>query len=200
MPALLWISYPLLVHAAIITGAGVLQSAALGWLAILLLLPAMRNGSRKAWLAAIAAVGLAAAAPHFGLALVFLYIPPIAINLMLFGVFSQSLRAGRTPVVTATAHKIRGELTPAVASYTRKVTVFWSGLFLLMAAVSLLLALFAADMIWSTFTNFVSYLILGVVFIGEYLLRPYLLPAEKHTRLGTYLRGLMRVDFRNSDS
>lgn len=199
MSVLLWISYPLLVHTAILTGASSLQAAALGWLVVLLLLPAMRNGNYKAWLAATAGVALAAMAPHFGLALVFLYIPPIAINLMMFGVFSQSLREGRTPIVTVTARKIRGELTPGLIKYTRKVTWVWSGMFLLMAALSLSLAIFAPAVVWSTFTNFLNYLIVGLMFIGEYMLRPWLIPNEKHTKLATYLRGLMRADFRNRE-
>lgn len=198
MSALLWISYPLLVHTAILTNTSALQAAALGWLVILLLLPALRRGSLYAWLTAICGVALAAAAPHFGLALVFLYIPPIAINLMLFGVFSQSLLAGRTPVVSATALKIRGELSPTLVRYTRTLTVLWSGLFLGMALLSLGLALFAPDVVWSTFTNFLNYLIVGAIFLGEYLLRPWLLPNEKHTRLRTYVRGLINADFRKS--
>ncbi len=197
MSALLWISYPLLVHAAVLTGRSELQAAALGWLVILLLLPAMRTGNRKAWAAAAAGVTLAAMAPAFGLALVFLYIPPIAINLMLFGVFSHSLRADRTPVVTATARAIRGELSPTLVDYTRKVTWMWSGLFLLMAALSLGLAVFASAVMWSTFTNFLNYVIVGCVFIGEFLMRRWLLPQEKHTGVIAYIRGLLQADFRN---
>lgn len=195
MPAL-WLAYPVLVHLAVITQMAALQSAALGWLGLLFLLPALRSGKLWPWLALAGVVLLSALAPTLGVGMIFLYLPPILMNAFLGLIFVNSLRAGRTPMISAVARQIRGDLSPAVATYTRRSTQAWVLIFFSMALFSAALALWADDALWSLFTNCLNYVIVVLIFLIEYLLRSVFLPNDPRTPVGEYVRGVVRTDFR----
>lgn len=99
-----------------------------------------------------------------------LFLPPVVVNLLLCWLFGRTLRAGREPLISLFARLERGELVAELARYTRRLTLIWAWFFALMAAASLGLALFADRALWSLF-NDISYLLVALLFFGEFVYR-----------------------------
>jgi uncharacterized membrane protein len=95
----------------------------------------------------------------------------LSVHLALLWMFARTLRRGREPLVTGIARRVRGDLPPEVARYTRRVTAAWCAFFAGMAATSLLLFLFAPLPVWSLFANLLSLPLVVSMFVAEYLVR-----------------------------
>ena len=100
-----------------------------------------------------------------------LYLPPIGINVILSWVFGRTLVRSRMPLIARFATVEQGPLSTELKSYTRMLTWVWTLLFLSAAAVSLALAMSGHRDAWSLFTNFINYLLVGALFLGEFLYR-----------------------------
>lgn len=85
--------------------------------------------------------------------------------------FGSTLRRGAEPLVTLLARKVHRTFTPAMATYTRNVTVAWTLYFLAMAGVSVLLFLAGDFAHWSLLANLLTPLFTAGMFVGEYLVR-----------------------------
>jgi uncharacterized membrane protein len=185
---LLAVTYPLLVHVAVLWPMAWLEWLALVVLCALVLFPHLQTYRRWAWVIFVAAgagvSGLAAA----GGARWLLLLPPVAIPVSLIMVFGGSLRAGQIPLVTRMAKLARDELPADLERYTRALTVFWTAVFALLALSAVGLALFASRELWSLATNFIHYLVIGVVFIAEYLYRRWRFRHHEHPTFRAYLR------------
>lgn len=190
------ILYPFLVHAAVVTDSRALEWAAIMLLGWNLLQPWLARRSRPAYLALLLVIAGGTGFVVLGDGRLFLYAAPILIFLALMWLFGQTLLPGRRPLITAIADAMRGPLPDAVARYTRRLTLAWSGLFAVMALINLLLALFAPPVLWSLFANFINYLIIGLVFVLEWLFRRWHLGDEETLSLRQYLRGMLRLDYR----
>jgi uncharacterized membrane protein len=195
---MLWlvIAYPLLAHAAVLTGEPRLM-----WLALeLLTLASIGNAllKRRAWawvafvLVSIALYVLTTAGGGHYL----LYLPPIAIPLFLLTVFARSLSSGAVPIVTRVAVAARGPLPPDLARYARRVTKMWVVSFALLAIAAFLLAVFATPAVWSWATNLFQYLIIGGIFVAEYVYRRWRFRHHAHPGFREYLRILVNADIR----
>ena len=95
---------------------------------------------------------------------------PICVNLGLLAVFGQSL--WRPPTVIerlATLHE--GPLDERGRRYTRGVTQVWCAFFVLNASLSMATALFATERVWALYNGCVSYVLMGLLFAGDWLLR-----------------------------
>lgn len=126
-----------------------------------------------------------------------LFALPLIIYGMLLWVFAESLRAGSTPVATRFARLLRGEeLPPEVVGYTRNVTRFWVGYFLLVWLLMLGLALWAPLSVWSWVANLGGYVLTGGLFVLEFLFRRWHLRHLSHPGLVDYLLKLSRCDLR----
>jgi uncharacterized membrane protein len=112
----------------------------------------------------------------------------VAIHLLLALVFGLTLQAGREPLVTALARRVHGAMTPAMAAYSRKVTVAWTGYFVAMATLSLVLYAVAPFEVWATFANLVTPFAILFMFVGEYLLRYRLHPEFERATLAQAVR------------
>jgi len=112
----------------------------------------------------------------------------VAIHLLLALVFGLTLQAGREPLVTALARRVHGTMTPAMAAYSRKVTAAWTGYFVAMATLSLVLYAVTPFDVWAAFANLVTPLAILVMFIGEYLLRYRLHPEFERATLAQAFR------------
>lgn len=90
--------------------------------------------------------------------------------------FALTLRAGQVPLVSRLAERVHGQLTPAMARYTRQVTQAWVLYFVAMTLSSL--GLYAAGCItaWSLLVNAGTPLATLAMFAGEYALRYRLHP------------------------
>ena len=93
--------------------------------------------------------------------------------------FGKTLQRGGTPMISRFASIVHGSLTPALARYTRAATWSWTFYFGATAGLSLLLFWLAPAVIWSTFANLLGIPLLGLMFVGEYAARCYVLPASQ---------------------
>lgn len=100
-----------------------------------------------------------------------LYVPPVAINLVLCWLFGRTLVKGRVPLIARFAMMEQGTLAPELARYARRLTWVWTLLFAAAALTSILLALSGSRDAWSLFTNFLNYLAVALLFLGEFLYR-----------------------------
>ena len=95
---------------------------------------------------------------------------PVLISLALLGLFGSSLLSGM-PVVERLARLTEPDLPPAAVRYTRQVTWLWVGFFIFNATVAAGLALWAPLAWWALYTGLIAYLLMGLLFAGEWLVR-----------------------------
>jgi uncharacterized membrane protein len=189
------LGYPLLAHLAVIFAAPRLQWLALTWLAAISMWDALRAKRAWAWIALIAAAALLYWLVVAGRGLYALFVPPAAIPAALFVVFARSLRAGAEPWVTRVATAMRGEpLPPPLLAYTRRVTWLWCGVFVVMFASAIGFAVWAPPELWSLMTNVVHYIVLGSIFVVEFVYRRIRYGALEPWGLFEYLRRLIRTN------
>jgi len=100
-----------------------------------------------------------------------IFLPPILILFSLFILFSQSLTTGKIPLISLYAKLLGNKLDEAHLRYNRSLTIIWAGFFLLMAATSILLAVFSSTDTWSLFTHIISYVLIASFFIIEFMYR-----------------------------
>jgi uncharacterized membrane protein len=156
---------------------------------------AWRTGQR--WVGAGAALAVAALCAQAALGAKVsasaLYLAQhMGVHLFLAFGFGSTLRAGRTPLITTLASRVHERFTPAMAVYTRKVTLAWTLYFVAMAAVSLALYVFAAFETWALFANLMTPLAVVAMFGAEYLLRYRLHPEFERTTVADAIRAYMR--------
>ena len=100
-------------------------------------------------------------------------IPHAIAYLSVLAIFATSLLPGRKPIVTIFAERSRGDLSPAVIRYTRRVTWAWCLFSAGQLLTSLLLLLFAPAHVWSTFVNLCNFPLLIAMFCGEFAWRKW---------------------------
>lgn len=154
---------------AVVLGPLVILTAAAAWGA------GQRVLAVAGTLAALAVAGVAWSGQ--GLPARWLYLAQHAgIHVALAAWFGATLRPGAEPLVSALARRVHGEFTPALARYTRKVTLAWTLYFAGMAAASLLLFAAGRFATWSLLANILTPLFTAAFFVGEYLVRYRLHP------------------------
>ncbi len=100
-------------------------------------------------------------------------IPHAIAYLAILALFASSLTPGRKAIATLFAEKSRGELSPAILRYTRRVTWAWCAFCVAQLLVSLLLMLFAPARIWSMFINVCNLPLLVAMFCCEFAWRKW---------------------------
>lgn len=95
---------------------------------------------------------------------------PVLINVALFVGFVSSLR-GSTSLVERFALMQTDELSPPEVLYCRRVTIVWSIFFGCNALLILGLALFAPLSWWTLYAGGLVYVLMGLLFSGEYVYR-----------------------------
>ena len=98
----------------------------------------------------------------------FLKLYPVLMNILVFFGFALSLK--KTPLLTLFAQKMGYNLTPSVIQYTRKATIAWM-IFMLCNTFISLLTVFLSDAIWCLYNGLISYILIGLMFICEYVFR-----------------------------
>lgn len=192
------ICYPFAVHSSVFSGSilpGVTTLLLLlGLGGITLLLQRRWPEGALLILLTLLASGLAFL---YGAGLSLLHLPPIVINLILGLIFASTLLPGRTPLISRFARAFhRHELDRATRRYTRAVTQLWVAVFFIMAIASWLLTVWASHEVWSLFTNFISYLVVLLVFVIEYQVRIRRLPQLEHPGFIGFLLSLRKMDLR----
>ena len=113
-------------------------------------------------------------------------LPSIGLNLMLAAGFAATLRRGETPlIVRIELFDNPRDLSPEFVRYLRGLTQAWTIFFLVNAAASLLLILFAPFSWWSLFSNVLTWPLIAGMFAAEWVVRRIAFPQfPPHTPLG----------------
>jgi len=95
---------------------------------------------------------------------------PVIINSALALVFSYSL-VNPPPIIERLARLTQADLPPHALVYTRKVTKVWLGFFIVNGLIACYTALFSSLQIWTLYNGLVAYILMALLFSGEYLVR-----------------------------
>lgn len=160
------IAYPLLVY----FGIGHLSPRLLALLLAGLAVGRALIARQPFWWAAAAAALLLALMAFVGGALMPLKLYPVLVSLLFLGVFGISL--WRPPsIIERIARASEPHFPDSAIPYTRRVTQVWCGFFLLNGSLALITALWASTAIWALYNGLLSYLLMGCLFAGEWLVR-----------------------------
>jgi len=184
------VAYPPTAHICLAEGHPRIAASTL--LCLIAVAATVRAPAAFSVLTTAAALALAFTVPAAPL---LLYLPPIAIPLGLGLLFGRSLLPGRRPLVSAFAEEVMGERRPERAGYTRGVTWLWTVVFAGLVIESTVLALTASTERWSLFANLINYLIIGAVFVLEFLWRSVHF-REQPAPLA-FVRALIAADWRH---
>lgn len=148
-----------------------------GLVLLLLLLPRLVASAREAarehlgavlrvplTIAGLVGLGAALDDGRFFLAL------PALVNVVLLANFAASLR-GPISLVERMARLQEPELPPGGPEYCRKVTKVWCGFFVVNGAIAAGLALWGEVTVWALYTGLVAYLLMGLLFTAEFVVR-----------------------------
>jgi uncharacterized membrane protein len=102
----------------------------------------------------------------------YLFLLPALINAALLLTFGASLWKG-PPLVEVFARLQAGELSLEEVAYCRGVTKIWCGFFALNCAVIVWLAVEGTPAMWASYTGLISYVLVGILFAAEYVVRHY---------------------------
>ena len=105
---------------------------------------------------------------HFTDWIFFKFYPPV-VNFGLFVIFFFSTFREKT-VIQKIALSIEPEAKPPVLDYTKKLTYVWSGFMLINFLVSVA-TIFMSKEIWAIYNGLVSYILVGIMFGVEYIVR-----------------------------
>lgn len=95
---------------------------------------------------------------------------PVLMNALGLVLFASSLRS--RPIIERFARMKHPDLPPEGVRWCRKVTVVWCVFFVLNGTAALATVLSGDRDLWALYNGFVSYLFMGLLFAGEWLLRP----------------------------
>ncbi|AIL33262.1 COG4648 family protein [Basilea psittacipulmonis] len=98
---------------------------------------------------------------------------PIIISSLLLIIFAQSLWSEQT-VIEKIARFRHPDLPPEAVHYTRQVTKVWIGFFLFNILITAIL-LHTHLTWWTLYTGVIAYILMGILFIGEWLYRKYII-------------------------
>lgn len=195
-PVVLVMLYPLLVHLSIVLNAPSLQALAISFFLGGILYKPLLRLEPIPWLILITISVVVSILSWINVSVYLLYVPPVLIPLLLLFVFGRTLIKGREPLVTAIGEAARGPLSIEMRIYTRRVTQFWCAVFIIMALWSLILPWLAHPKTWSWFTNIINYGLVGVLFVGEFMLRKKIFPTHNHPNFIEYLRIIATANIR----
>lgn len=103
-----------------------------------------------------------------------MYWYPVLVNLMMLVVFGGSLFAGQT-VIERLARLQQPDLPEKAVRYTRRVTQVWCVFFIINGTLAALLALLGRYDWWAVYTGVIAYVLMGILFAGEWLYRKLVL-------------------------
>jgi uncharacterized membrane protein len=95
---------------------------------------------------------------------------PVLVNLALLGVFAYSLIFPPS-MIERFARTREPNLPGEAVGYTRRVTQVWCLFFCVNGALALITALWASSATWMLYNGLIAYLMMGLLFAGEYFTR-----------------------------
>jgi uncharacterized membrane protein len=143
------------------------------WMALFLLAIALARAlfSRDpVWLAAAGGALVLVAASMLGNQSLPLKLYPVLVSAVMLAVFGLSLRHPPS-AIERIARLHEPDLPPQAIAYTRKVTIVWCAFFIVNGGIALTTALWASDRTWALYNGLISYVLMGLLFAGEWLVR-----------------------------
>ncbi|RLB38532.1 MAG: hypothetical protein DRH30_11345 [Deltaproteobacteria bacterium] len=147
MPVVALILVPKIVHWGRQSGASLMTLAALIIAVLAVLLLARTVGGRYVFLSV-----------------------PVFVNLSLLGAFGATLFMEQSMVERLARMQVDG-LSSAEVHYCRQVTFMWCSFFVLNAGATVALSIWGGVDVWALYTGLIAYLLIGVLFVVEYLVR-----------------------------
>ncbi|WP_294901458.1 hypothetical protein [Tatumella sp. UBA2305] len=98
---------------------------------------------------------------------------PVVINVVMFTVFTGSLWTSM-PVIERLARLQKPELPPKAIRHTRNTTRVWSVFFMINGSVSAVTTLSGNMSWWGLWNGVISYVLIGLLIAGEWLLRQWI--------------------------
>ena len=96
---------------------------------------------------------------------------PVGVSVAMLLLFSSSLVSGM-PLIEQIARLKNPQLPPAAIPYTRKVTWVWCLFFVVNGSIAAWTALYGSMQQWLAYNGIISYCLMGLMFAGEWILRP----------------------------
>ena len=107
--------------------------------------------------------------------LVYVKFYPLMINIVFLYIFGITLFFPPVMIfrfATLQDKSIKGSLGEKhVESYCRNVTVIWCCFFIFNGSVSVLTIIYGSDLVWTIYNGFIAYVLMGMLFLGEFLIR-----------------------------
>ena len=169
MTVLITLLYPL----AIWLGEGQVEPRLLAGillLAALTRLPALKVSKMARWW--LGGALLLAAFAVWANAMLPLKLYPVLVSAVALAVFGYTLFSPPS-MVERIARLREPDLPPRIVDYTRRVTQVWCGFFMINGAIALSTALWASPAVWLVYNGVISYLLMGLLFGGEFITRVY---------------------------
>jgi uncharacterized membrane protein len=160
------LAYPVVVYLA-------LGHVSPRWIALLLVALALARAAvtrESFWVGAAGLALLLAAASVLGDRWGPLKLYPALVNLVMFGLFAMSLWRGPS-VVERLARLRETDFPPAAVAYTRRVTQVWCAFFVVNGLAAVATALWASPATWALCNGLLSYVAMGALMGGEWLVR-----------------------------
>ncbi len=175
LASLLMLAYPVLVY----VGLARFEPRVLALLLALVAVVRAAVTRERVWfVAAIGGMALAGIAAVINDAIA-LKLYPALINGTLLLLFGRSLL--KPPSMVERLARLREpDLPPAAIAYTRRVTQVWCGFFVVNGAIALYTALMASAATWALYNGLIAYLLMALLFAGEWLLRRRMRSAAAH--------------------
>ena len=101
---------------------------------------------------------------------------PVGMNLGLLLVFGASL-LHPPPMIERFARLLHPDLPPEGVRYTRRVTGVWCAFFVVNGAIAAYTAFATSREVWLLYNGLIAYVLVGLLFCGEWLVRRRLLSA-----------------------
>ncbi len=121
------------------------------------------------------------------------YVQHLGIHVALGVLFGKSLIGPGDPLITRMARRIfPTPLSERKLRYTRGATLAWTIFFFANALVSTALFIWAPAAVWSVHANLLTGPLIGLMFLGEHLVRMRLLPPEERPGLAAIVQAYKR--------
>lgn len=95
---------------------------------------------------------------------------PVIVTATLAAIFTLSLFSGM-PIIERFARMREGNLDDYARGYTRKLTKVWIGFFIVNGLIAGWTALYASLETWTLYNGLISYVLVGILFVGEWPVR-----------------------------
>ena len=103
---------------------------------------------------------------------------PVVVNSVMLAVFGGSLWS-RMPIIERLARLREPDLPERAVRYTRRVTQIWCAFFIINGGIALFTALYGDLSLWTAWNGMISYLLMGTLMAGEWLVRQRVIKRDK---------------------